>query len=67
MRNGGRGALLALALLLGGCSTLSQKQRLQAADFAEQARSSAVGCTDSCAVASPLLGLGDTAYAASTP
>jgi cardiolipin synthase C len=65
-----RGLRLALAgtlLLLGACSHVSRNERLQAGDYAENARSTEVGCSTACAVDSPLLALGDQAYAASTP
>ncbi|MBC7657533.1 MAG: phospholipase D family protein [Frankiaceae bacterium] len=54
-------------LLLGACSHVSRNERLQAGDYAESARSTEVGCTTDCAVASPLLNLGDAAFAESTP
>ena len=54
-------------LLLGACSHVSRNERLQAGDYAESARSTEVGCTTDCAVASPLLDLGDAAFAESTP
>ena len=53
-------------MLLGACAHVSRHERLQAADYAEAARSTDVACAD-CAVASPLLALGDAAYARSTP
>ena len=59
--------LLAAALLvLGACAHVSRHESRQAADYAEAARSDQIACAD-CAVASPLLALGDAAYAASTP
>ena len=61
-----RPLLAAGLLLLGACAHVSKHERLQAADYAQDARSSEVACAD-CAVASPLLALGDTAYAQSTP
>ena len=54
-------------LLLGACSHVSRNERLQAGDYAESARSTEVGCSTDCAVASPLLDLGDAAFAESTP
>ena len=65
-----RGLRLALAgglLLLGACSHVSRNERLQAGDYADNAQSTEVGCTTQCAVDSPLLALGDQAYAESTP
>jgi len=63
-----RQAVLLLALLaLGACSHVSRRDKLQAEDYAEQARSHAVACVGDCRPASPLLALGDSAYAASTP
>lgn len=61
-----RGVLLGLALLQGACAHLSRSEKLQSADYAEQARGSQIECAD-CAVPSPLLALGDSAYAASGP
>ena len=59
--------LLAAALLvLGACAHVSRHESRQAADYAEAARSDQIACAD-CAVTSPLLALGDAAYAASTP
>ena len=59
--------LLAAALLvLGACAHVSRHESRQAADSAEAARSDQIACAD-CAVTSPLLALGDAAYAASTP
>ena len=66
MTRGRRAAVAAALLLLGACSHVSRNERLQAGDYAESARSTEVGCTADCAVASPLLDLGDAAYAAST-
>lgn len=54
-------------LVLGACSHVSRNERLQAGDYAENSRSTDVGCSKDCAVDSPLLALGDQAYAASTP
>ncbi|KFN42681.1 phospholipase D-like domain-containing protein [Arenimonas metalli] len=58
-----------LVLLLAGCSTLSVRERRDAADLALAARSTEVGCREGvdCAVDSPLLALGHAAVAASTP
>ena len=61
-----RPMLAAGLMLLGACAHVSKHERLQAADYAEAARSSEIACAD-CAVASPLLALGDAAYAQSTP
>lgn len=61
-------ALLLLSLFaLGACSHVSRREKLQAEDYAEQARSHVVACVGECAVASPLLELGDAAMAASAP
>ncbi len=58
--------LLVMAVLLqGACAHLSRNEHMRASEYAEQARGSQVECAD-CAVASPLLELGDTAAAAST-
>ena len=67
MNRGLRLALAGTLLLLGACSHVSRNERLQAGDYAESARSTEVGCTNECAVDSPLLALGDQAYAASAP
>ncbi|HEX4855064.1 phospholipase D family protein [Arenimonas sp.] len=58
-----------LVLFLAGCSTLSVRERRDAADLALAARSTEVGCREGvdCAVDSPLLALGHAAVAASTP
>jgi phosphatidylserine/phosphatidylglycerophosphate/cardiolipin synthase-like enzyme len=55
------------ALSLGACAHVSRQETRQAEDYAEQARSSAVVCAADCNIDSPLLALGDAAYAASTP
>jgi phosphatidylserine/phosphatidylglycerophosphate/cardiolipin synthase-like enzyme len=60
-----RPLLAAGLMLLGACAHVSRHERLQAADYAEAARSAEIACAD-CAVASPLLALGDAAYAQST-
>ena len=65
MRPAWRVLWLAAALLQGACAHLSKTDRLRADDYAEQARGSQVECAD-CAVASPLLELGDIAAAASS-
>ena len=53
-------------LVLGACSHVSRRDKMQAGEYAEQARSHAVACVGECGLASPLLELGDAAYAAST-
>jgi phosphatidylserine/phosphatidylglycerophosphate/cardiolipin synthase-like enzyme len=62
------GLLLAL-LVLSGCSTLSPRQRDAAVALAHADRSTQVGCQEGvdCAVPSPLLDLGRSAIAESTP
>ncbi|MBP8098270.1 MAG: phospholipase D family protein [Arenimonas sp.] len=68
MNAGMRLALVLLSLLLlGACSHVSRRDRQQAEEYAEQARSRVVACVGECAVASPLRDLGDAAVAASTP
>jgi len=65
--NAGHRLILGLSwLLLGACAHISKQETLQAATYAEQARSRAVVCAADCAIASPLLDLGAAAYAAST-
>jgi phosphatidylserine/phosphatidylglycerophosphate/cardiolipin synthase-like enzyme len=61
--------LLASALLCSACAGLSNNQRSQSASIAQAARSQEVDCSaaDACAVASPLHGLGERAYAESAP
>lgn len=56
-----------LCLSLAACAGLPARQRAQAVDLAEHARSDQVVCAPGCEIASPLLDLGDAAYAASTP
>ena len=56
-----------LCLSLAACAGLSARQRARAVDLAERARSDQVVCASGCEVASPLLDLGEAAYAASTP
>jgi phosphatidylserine/phosphatidylglycerophosphate/cardiolipin synthase-like enzyme len=59
--------LLAVSvLLLGACSHVSRREKMQAEDYAEQARSQDVVCAGDCNIASPLRDLGDAAYAASS-
>lgn len=62
-------ALLLSLLVLAGCSTLSPRERRDAADLALDGRSAAVDCrpVEDCAAASPLLALAHAAVAASTP
>ena len=64
-----RGLLLASVLLCSACAGLSNNQRSQSASIAQAARSQVVDCSaaDACAVASPLHGLGERAYAESAP
>jgi phosphatidylserine/phosphatidylglycerophosphate/cardiolipin synthase-like enzyme len=61
--------LALLLLMLGACAHVSRVEKVQAEDYAEQARSPLVACHSDCEgfVESPLLALGDAAYAASTP
>jgi phosphatidylserine/phosphatidylglycerophosphate/cardiolipin synthase-like enzyme len=59
---------LAMLLLLGACASRPMRIDAQAADYAEAARSSQTGCFETpCQVDSPLLALGDAAYAESKP
>ena len=64
-----RPCLLAALLALAGCSTLSTRDRQDAAALAHAGRSTEVGCRAGvdCAVDSPLLALGRQAIADSTP
>src|SRR5204862_8186958 len=58
----------AMLLLLGACASRPMRIDTQAAEYAEAARSSETGCFETpCQVDSPLLALGDTAYAESRP
>ena len=60
--------LLALALsALGACAHVSRQEKLQSVELADRARSSTITCAADCQIASPLLKLGDAAYAASSP
>src|SRR5207342_3657585 len=60
--------LVLFALQLSACAHLSREQKLQASDYAEHARSSAITCpSEGCVLPSPLLDLGDAAYARTTP
>ncbi len=59
--------LLCSGLLLGGCAHVARQNSLQASEYAEQARSSVVTCATGCQIDSPVLALGDAAYAASAP
>jgi phosphatidylserine/phosphatidylglycerophosphate/cardiolipin synthase-like enzyme len=61
-----RVALLACALFLGACTHAPLRVDQQAADYAEQARSSERSCPEPCQIDSPLLALGDAALAEST-
>ena len=61
-----RGLLAVHLLLLGACAHVSRQEQAQAADYAEAAQRSDLVCA-SCAIDSPLLALGDAAYAESTP
>ncbi|MEO7251936.1 MAG: phospholipase D-like domain-containing protein, partial [Arenimonas sp.] len=54
-------------LCLGACTHVSRHEKLQAEQYADRARSSAVSCAAGCAITSPLRSLGDAAYAASRP
>lgn len=65
----GRALAGLLALLLGGCATLSPQQRSAAAGVAVGARSTQVDCVraDACALPSPLLSMAQGTLAASTP
>ena len=71
MRHPRPGRVLAglLALLLGGCATLSPQQRSAAAEVAVSARSTEVDCmrADACALPSPLMAMARDTLAASTP
>ncbi|TNJ33276.1 phospholipase D-like domain-containing protein [Arenimonas terrae] len=62
-------ALLFSLLVLAGCSTLSPRERRDAAELAVAGRSAALDCepVQDCAADSPLLALGHAAVAASTP
>jgi putative cardiolipin synthase len=62
-----RFAFALVLLLLGACTHVSKRERIQAEDYAEQARSSTVVCRDQCMIESPLHDLGAAAFAASTP
>jgi phosphatidylserine/phosphatidylglycerophosphate/cardiolipin synthase-like enzyme len=63
-----RAALALAALLLGACAHAPLRIDPVAAEYAEQARSSHTSCLeDPCQPASPLLALGDAAFAESTP
>ena len=59
-------ALLALALL-GGCTTLSPRERAHVEQIIEDGRSAEVLCGEGCRIDSPLLALGSAADAASAP
>jgi len=61
--------ILAALLALAGCSTLSVHQRSDAAEIALSARSTEIGCEPgvTCAVTSPIMGMGYQAITDSTP
>ena len=63
-----RGFMLSLALLCGGCASLSDTQRDRAASIAQAARSTIIDCSaaDACAQSSPLRDLGSRAHAESS-
>lgn len=63
----GRVLLAGACLVLAACANLSGAQRMRAGEIAERARDTRVVCAEDCRVDSPLLALGDAAYAASTP
>jgi len=68
MRPGWRALLGAAVLLLGACAHAPPHADVQAEELAERARSSQTGCfEDPCQIDSPLLALGDAAFAESTP
>ena len=54
-------------LCLAACTHVSRHEKLQAEQYADTARSSAISCATGCAINSPLRALGDAAYAASRP
>ncbi|HEY0505174.1 MAG TPA: phospholipase D family protein [Lysobacter sp.] len=62
-------AVAVLALVLGGCASLSSAQRDAATSMVVEARSTALDCdrADHCAQPSPLRALAARAFAASTP
>ena len=59
-------ALLVLGLL-GGCTTLSPRERAQVGQIIEDGRATEVVCGEGCHIDSPLLALGSEAIAASAP
>lgn len=61
-----RGLLAAHLLLLGACAHVSRQDQARAADYAEAAQRSDLVCAG-CAIDSPLLALGEAAYAESSP
>ena len=61
-----RWLLPAVFLHLAACAHVSGPQHARAADIAERARDTRVVCAEGCRIASPLLALGDAAYAEST-
>ena len=64
-----RAIICAVALLLGACAHAPPpRPDVQAEELAERARSSQTGCFEEpCQIDSPLLALGDAAFAESTP
>jgi len=61
-----RGLLAIAALLLGACTHAPMRIDPQAAEYAEAARSNETGCYEQpCQIDSPVLALGDAAYAES--
>ncbi|MEO8159916.1 MAG: phospholipase D family protein [Arenimonas sp.] len=68
MKMAARVALALAALLLGACANAPMRVDPVAADYAQAARSHETGCFEQpCQLDSPLLALGDAAYAESTP
>jgi phosphatidylserine/phosphatidylglycerophosphate/cardiolipin synthase-like enzyme len=66
-RRRGRSLLGTLLLLLAGCAHLGPGERRAAVAYAFAAQDTIVTCGSACAVDSPLLALGDSTLAASTP
>jgi putative cardiolipin synthase len=67
LRLASRLALAVLALALGACAHLGQREKASARAYAEAAQETATTCGPECAIDSPLLALGAAATAASTP